>query len=52
LIKGNYFVYITTNPEKKVPYVGVTNDLATRLLQHFEKRGNKETFAADIIAIN
>ncbi|MGV3586375.1 MAG: GIY-YIG nuclease family protein [Adhaeribacter sp.] len=45
MIKGNYFIYITTNPGKTVLYVGVTNELATRLLQHFEKRGNKETFA-------
>ncbi|WP_369427688.1 GIY-YIG nuclease family protein [Pontibacter harenae] len=27
----NYFVYIITNPGKNVLYVGVTNDLVTRL---------------------
>nr|WP_294906739.1 GIY-YIG nuclease family protein [uncultured Lacibacter sp.] len=32
----NYFVYITTNQNKTVLYVGVTNDLYTRLLQHKE----------------
>lgn len=42
---GNYFIYITTNPAKEVLYIGVTNDLHTRLLQHFENRGQKDTFA-------
>jgi putative endonuclease len=37
--KGNYFVYITTNPGKKTLYTGVTNDLRTRILQHYENRG-------------
>lgn len=32
----NYFVYITTNQNKTVLYVGVTNDLYTRLVQHKE----------------
>lgn len=41
----NYFTYITTNPRKTVLYTGVTNDLPTRLLQHYENRGNKESFA-------
>ncbi|MBX9850198.1 MAG: GIY-YIG nuclease family protein [Cytophagaceae bacterium] len=41
----NYFVYITTNPGKTVLYTGVTNDLLTRIQQHYENRGNKKTFA-------
>ena len=41
----NYFVYILTNPAKTVLYIGMTNDLKTRLAQHFEKRGTQETFA-------
>ena len=41
----NYFVYIITNPNKTVLYIGVTNDLIVRLDQHFENRGNKRTFA-------
>ncbi len=41
----NYFVYIVTNPNKTVLYIGVTNDLETRLTQHYENRGNKKTFA-------
>lgn len=30
----NYFVYITTNKNKRVLYVGVTNDLRKRLDEH------------------
>ena len=44
-MKGNYYVYITTNPGKTVLYVGVTNDLRIRLQQHYQNRGNKKTFA-------
>jgi putative endonuclease len=40
-----YFVYIITNPGKTVFYTGVTNDLGTRIRQHYENRGNKESFA-------
>jgi predicted GIY-YIG superfamily endonuclease len=38
----NYFVYITTNPAMTVLCVGVTNDLSTRLQQHFEERGREK----------
>jgi putative endonuclease len=41
----NYFVYITTNPGKDVLYTGVTNDLRVRLMQHYENRGTKNSFA-------
>jgi putative endonuclease len=41
----DYYVYITTNPRKTVLYVGVTNNLSLRLEQHYENRGNTETFA-------
>ncbi len=44
-MKGNYFVYITTNPGKTVLYIGVTNDLVTRMQQHYENRGNPKSFA-------
>lgn len=43
--QGNYFVYIITNPGKTVLYTGVTNDLFTRVLQHYESRGTKKSFA-------
>ena len=42
---GNYYVYITTNPGKTILYTGVTNDLKRRLLQHYQNRGNKKSFA-------
>lgn len=45
MLKGNYFVYIITNPGKTVLYTGVTNDLKTRMQQHYENRGNKKSFA-------
>jgi putative endonuclease len=41
----NYFVYITTNPEKEVLYIGVTNDLKRRIAEHYNNKGNPETFA-------
>ena len=41
----NYFVYIVTNHTKSVLYIGVTNDIRRRLHEHFENRGNAETFA-------
>ena len=41
----NYYVYITTNPNRTVLYVGVTNNLQTRMSQHVIEAGNKRTFA-------
>ncbi len=41
----NFYVYITTNPIKTVLYVGVTNDLSRRLLEHTENKGKPHTFA-------
>lgn len=40
----NYFTYITTNPRKKVLYVGVTNGLERRLAEHYSNKGKPETF--------
>jgi putative endonuclease len=45
MLKGNYFVYITTNPKKTILYVGVTNDLLSRMQEHFNNRGKSTTFA-------
>ena len=33
----NYFVYILSNRDRNVLYVGVTNDLRKRLQQHIEE---------------
>ncbi len=48
----NYFVYITTNPAKSVLYVGLTNDMGTRLQQHFEEKGRQKTFAGRYFCFN
>jgi putative endonuclease len=39
-----YYVYITTNPTRSTLYIGVTNDIGKRLQQHYENRGNQESF--------
>lgn len=49
---GNYFVYITTNPAKNVLYIGMTNDLYTRMVQHQENKGNPKTFAGKYYCYN
>jgi putative endonuclease len=41
----NFYIYITTNPNKTTLYTGVTNDLEIRIDQHYQNRGNKTTFA-------
>ena len=48
----NYFVYITTNPRKTALYVGVTDDLARRIQEHFENRGKSETYAGKYYCYN
>ena len=40
-----YYVYITTNPARKVLYIGITNNISDRLAQHYANRGSAETFA-------
>ena len=35
----NYFVYITTNPNKTVLHTGVVNDLKRRLFEHQANKG-------------
>jgi putative endonuclease len=48
----HYFVYIVTNPKKPVLYTGVTKDLQRRMLEHYENRGKKETFAGKYFCYN
>ncbi|MBK0402782.1 GIY-YIG nuclease family protein [Adhaeribacter sp. BT258] len=45
MFNSNYFVYITTNFNRTVLDIGITNDLATRLQQHFQNSDDKKTFA-------
>ena len=40
-----YWIYIVTNPEKTVLYIGVTNNLAKRLYQHYSSKGDDSSFA-------
>lgn len=40
-----YYVYITTNPNRKVLYIGITRDIARRLVEHYANRGRQKTFA-------
>lgn len=40
----NNYVYITSNPGRTVFYIGVTNSLERRILEHFNNKGRKETF--------
>jgi putative endonuclease len=42
----NYYVYIITNENKSVLYIGVTNDIQKRLSQHyFDSQNEKKSFA-------
>jgi len=47
-----YWVYITTNPTRKVIYIGVTNNLSLRINQHFQNRGNRSSFAGKYYCYN
>ena len=38
----NYYIYITTNVNKTVLYIGVTNDLQRRLYEHKEDALNSK----------
>jgi len=40
-----YWLYIVTNPNRSVLYIGVTNNLKLRLDQHYRNRGKRDSFA-------
>ena len=45
VLDNRYHVYIITNKIRTVLYVGVTNDLPQRLIEHYLNRGKPKTFA-------
>jgi putative endonuclease len=47
-----YYVYIVTNHEKTVLYVGMTNNLEVRLAEHYFNRGQSKTFAGRFYCYN
>ncbi|MBO6572363.1 MAG: GIY-YIG nuclease family protein [Balneola sp.] len=47
-----YYVYITTNSSKTTLYVGITNDIPSRILEHGLNAGNPETFAGKYHCFN
>ena len=48
----SFYTYITTNPNRGVLYIGVTNNLARRLVEHYANKGKKKTFAGRYYAYN
>ena len=48
----NFWTYIVTNAERTVMYTGVTNNLAQRLKEHYDNRGEDKTFAGKYYCYN
>ena len=48
----HFWTYIVTNYERTVMYTGVTNNLAQRLKEHYDKRGKEQTFAGRYYCYN
>lgn len=40
-----YYIYITTNPNGDALYIGLTNDLEQRIIEHYLNRGKPDTHA-------
>ena len=40
----NFYVYIVTNLTRTTLYIGVTNDLFTRLQQYYDNKPNSKSF--------
>ena len=47
-----YYIYIVTNPQREVLYTGLTNDLQTRIIEHYQNRGNEQTFTGKYYCYN
>jgi putative endonuclease len=39
-----YYVYILTNQQRTVLYIGVTNDIEQRIIEHYRGRGQNDSF--------
>ena len=48
----DYWVYILTNWKKTVLYVGITDNLSRRLVEHYNNRGRSGTFAGKYYCYN
>lgn len=51
-MSGNFFVYIVTNSKRTVLYTGMTNDLESRVIEHYLERGREKTFAGRYFCYN
>ena len=47
-----FYVYITTNPSQDALYVGMTNNLQQRIIEHYLNRGKPETHAGKYYCYN
>ena len=47
-----YYIYIVTNPNRTTLYIGVTNNLNARVIEHWLNRGNAETFTGKYYCFN
>jgi putative endonuclease len=48
----HFWTYIVTNYERTVMYTGMTNNLAQRLKEHYDNRGDNKTFAGRYYCYN
>jgi len=51
-MQREYWVYITTNPNRSVLYIGRTDNLIQRLTEHWLNRGKSSTFAGRYYCYN
>ena len=49
-MSSTYYVYILTNFYKSVLYTGVSNNLQQRIIQHYQNRGNQDSFTGKYYA--
>lgn len=47
-----FYIYILTNPNRTTLYVGVTNNLSARVIEHWQNRGRPGSFAGKYYCFN